>query len=276
MGDKMSFKSILAALAPTEDKQAGPEYAISMAQALKAHVTGASYVLDPYVRGVPWLAEDLVASHVSALVDKAKIVAEHFKDSARNAKVDSTAEVFRSSLDTATTGLSEYSRVHDITVLTETTPGLDHYGDQFIEAALFYSGRPIILVPKNYSEPFNAARTLIAWDGSQRAASAVAHAMPLLTLANRVEVMVVGDKEKVQRSRAGKLMATLELHGVDVHLICRDEEDDAGAIAREIKTWGAGLLVMGGYGRSVTREMIFGGVTRYMMTEATVPVLMAH
>jgi nucleotide-binding universal stress UspA family protein len=38
----------------------------------------------------------------------------------------------------------------------------------------------------------------------------------------------------------------------------------------------ADLLVMGGYGHSRLREMLVGGVTRYMLEHATVPVLFAH
>ena len=36
------------------------------------------------------------------------------------------------------------------------------------------------------------------------------------------------------------------------------------------------LIVMGAYGHSVTRERLFGGVTRSVLGQMTVPVLMAH
>jgi nucleotide-binding universal stress UspA family protein len=38
----------------------------------------------------------------------------------------------------------------------------------------------------------------------------------------------------------------------------------------------ADLLVMGAYGHSRLREMILGGVTRDILRNANVPVLMAH
>jgi nucleotide-binding universal stress UspA family protein len=39
---------------------------------------------------------------------------------------------------------------------------------------------------------------------------------------------------------------------------------------------GADMLVMGAYAHSPLREMIFGGVTRYMIEHADIPVLMRH
>jgi nucleotide-binding universal stress UspA family protein len=38
----------------------------------------------------------------------------------------------------------------------------------------------------------------------------------------------------------------------------------------------ADLLVMGAYGHSRVREMVFGGVTRDMLANCAIPVLMMH
>ncbi|MCS6890380.1 MAG: universal stress protein, partial [Rhodovarius sp.] len=39
---------------------------------------------------------------------------------------------------------------------------------------------------------------------------------------------------------------------------------------------GVDLIVMGGYGHSRWRELVLGGVTRTMLRQMTVPVLMSH
>jgi nucleotide-binding universal stress UspA family protein len=39
---------------------------------------------------------------------------------------------------------------------------------------------------------------------------------------------------------------------------------------------GCDLLVMGAYAHSRTRELVLGGVTRTILEEMTLPVLMAH
>ena len=39
---------------------------------------------------------------------------------------------------------------------------------------------------------------------------------------------------------------------------------------------GADLIVLGGYGHSRTRELVFGGVTQHVLVHADIPVLLAH
>jgi nucleotide-binding universal stress UspA family protein len=39
---------------------------------------------------------------------------------------------------------------------------------------------------------------------------------------------------------------------------------------------GADLLVMGAYGHSRMRELVFGGVTRHIVRHMTVPTLLSH
>jgi nucleotide-binding universal stress UspA family protein len=274
----MTFKSILAPLAPSEDKQAGAEFAVSMAEALGARVTACAYALYPEALGlgVSWFPKELIQSHLGKVTKAAQAAGQKLSAVAKRAKVEISTEIVRLTLPQATASFAEYARVHDVSVLTQSSPGLEHAGDLFAEAALFHSGRPLILVPKDYSTPFYTDRILIAWDGSQHAARAVSHAMPMLALAKKIEILVVGNKEKLERSRASKLATNLECHGFDVELIGRNRSDDAGEIAREAKLWRASLLVMGGYGHSRARELFFGGVTRYMVTNAPVPVLMAY
>lgn len=39
---------------------------------------------------------------------------------------------------------------------------------------------------------------------------------------------------------------------------------------------GADMMVMGAYGHSRMREMIFGGVTKHVIAKANIPILIAH
>ncbi len=274
----MAFKNILCALAPAAGKQAGADFAASMGSALEAHVTGCAYAIHPGLpgRGLPWFPDDIVKSHLAEVTKKAHLAVEEFNRSAKQAKAKSATEIIHASLDNAITTFGEQARVYDVAVVTQSDRGLEHLGDLFAEAALFYSGRPLIVVPRDHESPFCLDRVLIAWDGSQHAAEAVAQAMPLLKNATKIEVLVIGNKDKLEKTQAAKLVINLERHGLNVELISRDDPDDANAIAREAKVWGATLLVMGGYGHSRAREIFFGGVTRFMMSETPLPVLMAN
>ncbi len=85
------------------------------------------------------------------------------------------------SLQSATTDFARRVRTADLAVLAQHQgDSAENVGDLFAEAALFHSGRPVILVPRDHSGEFSAARIVIAWDGSLHCARAVAAAMPLL------------------------------------------------------------------------------------------------
>ena len=48
------------------------------------------------------------------------------------------------------------------------------------------------------------------------------------------------------------------------------------AILATAETLGCDLLIKGAYTQSRLRQMIFGGATRHVLTNAALPVLLAH
>ena len=70
----------------------------------------------------------------------------------------------------------------------------------------------------------------------------------------------------------------LARHGIkiDVERVEARDLDTANAILSHLASEGADLLVMGAYGHSRMREFVLGGVTRTILAEMTVPVLMSH
>jgi len=110
-----------------------------------------------------------------------------------------------------------------------------------------------------------------------QAARAVTAALPYLSPAKQIVVLMVAEEERTPQEEADRLMAGLLWHGVPVsvrHL--RPEAHSAPDTLLSAAGEHAALLVMGGYGRSRLREWIFGGFTRRVLRGAEVPVLMAH
>jgi nucleotide-binding universal stress UspA family protein len=60
-----------------------------------------------------------------------------------------------------------------------------------IEAMLFTSGRPIVIVPPDWTRGARFENIIVAWDGSGRAARAIGDAIPLLARAGQVEIVCV-------------------------------------------------------------------------------------
>ena len=67
-------------------------------------------------------------------------------------------------------------------------------------------------------------------------------------------------------------------HGIDANVVDLplSENSVAATIDSYARTSGADLTVMGGFGHSRLREFILGGVTRSLLREMTVPVLLSH
>lgn len=140
---------------------------------------------------------------------------------------------------------------------------------------LLTAGRPLVVLPDEGPEPF-AGPVLIAWDGGAAAAGAVEQALPLLSPKSPLTVLVVDGAASPGSTRG--LMDRLQAAGFRPEL--RTGTSGAGGPAAVIRTvageLGAGLLVLGGYGRSPTIERWFGGVTRSLLGDPPCPLLLSH
>lgn len=153
--------------------------------------------------------------------------------------------------------------------------GDDGNGRAVCEAALLETGRPLLIPGSREALSLFGGTVAIAWKPTPQAARAVAAAMPFIAGAERVIVMTVDEGQSSQD--ADRLVRHLAWHGVRArheHL----NPEGGGAAEALLAAAGerAGLLVMGGYGRSRIREWVFGGFTQRALAEAPLPILMAH
>jgi nucleotide-binding universal stress UspA family protein len=128
-----------------------------------------------------------------------------------------------------------------------------------------------------------AGPALIAWDGSYEAANAVRMSLGLLRLASSVRVLHMTDKKERSRAFPGtRLLEYLSRHGVHAELVIEslaaagDDEFVAAGLLSRARALGGAYVVMGGYSHSRLREYLFGGVTRTMLREATMPIVIAR
>jgi nucleotide-binding universal stress UspA family protein len=118
----------------------------------------------------------------------------------------------------------------------------------------------------------------IAWKSTREAVRAVAAAIPFLAEAKRVVILTATEDDRTDRSDAARLLVTLQRHDitVDARHLQPGPRSAADAVLGTANEIGAGLLVMGGYGHSRLRELVFGGVTERVIRGTALPVLMAH
>jgi len=144
-----------------------------------------------------------------------------------------------------------------------------------IDAALFGSGRPVLLVPAEAKPGFGKSVAL-AWDGSREAATAVNAALPLLKQAESVAIVTA--REDADVAEASALARYLLGHGVEARTwaFTPGAASIAEELLRQAQEAGADFLVMGAYGHSRLRERILGGATEGVLVHAKIPVLMKH
>lgn len=274
----MPFKDILVAVPNGSEADAGGDYALSMGRALEAHVTAVTFALEPSISFPAFgdLPAKLLRQHREAALKEAKVVATRFDEAARRVGVRAVHAIKPATVSQAASTLGDLARTFDLTILAQSQPGIGHFGDLFAEAALFHSGRPVVIVPTRHRSEFSLERVLIAWDGSLHAARAVASAMPFISLAAEIGVVIVREERKASRVDASELLRHLQQHGLLATVSTRDEVDIPTTIAMEAEAWRASVLIMGAYGHSRIREMAFGGVTRFMLTAARIPTVMVH
>lgn len=175
-------------------------------------------------------------------------------------------------------GLTCRARIHGLIVAEAGIAG-DFLASGLVESYLFESGRPVAVVPEEFAGPIVCERIVIAWDGSAGAARAVWDAMPLLRLAKDIDIVTVtGEKNLKDSIPASELAASLNFLGkrFAVTPLRYDNSSAAGCIKAHAAKTGAGLIVQGAYGRSRWSELVLGGVTREMLRDPSVPVMMSH
>jgi len=172
----------------------------------------------------------------------------------------------------------QLARVHDVSVL-DTADISKHPQRTLIEDVLFDSGRPVLVVPASGCGAM-PRRIAIAWDGSARAARAVSDAMPFLRSADAIVAVTVGGEKDLSRMAPGADLATyLARHGVvDCKLasLTARRRDVAARLRLFVGEEDIDMIVMGAFVHSRFRETVLGGVTRSLLDDAPVPLLMSH
>ncbi len=176
-----------------------------------------------------------------------------------------------------------HARYADLAVIGQPSRGEPNatFATELAKAVVMGSGRPVLFVP--YAGQFKSVgeRIMIAWKDSRESARAVADALPLLKDAKKVfAVAITPDADDSLRDLLSdkQVAAFLRRHEVDA-TVRRITAPDIGAgelLLSQAADFGADMIVMGAYSRPRITALIWGGVTRVMLSSMTVPVLMSH
>jgi len=147
----------------------------------------------------------------------------------------------------------------------------------FIERLVTGCGRPVLIAPTVATQTLTGT-IMVCWRESAEAARAVAAAMPLLTNARRVVVTSIEERGQDNAEAVDEIARCFSWRGipVEVQIISAAGRDIPGLLASTAKACAADLVVLGAYGHSHAREVLFGGCTQSFIREAHQPVLLMH
>ena len=168
----------------------------------------------------------------------------------------------------------------DLAIVGQIAPnGLPQNG--LARHLLLASGVPMLVVPNDWASDVIGTRAVIAWNASKEARRAVADALPLLSTASAVRIVIVDaarDHDRHGQEPGADIALHLARHGapVEVEQVASNGAPVADAIRRAAGRHKADLIVMGAHGHSRSRQLLFGSVTQAVLESAAVPVLMSH
>jgi nucleotide-binding universal stress UspA family protein len=261
-------------------QRAAMQVATDLATRTSAHLTGLSFAYQPMIPsyGMAPIPADFIASAIQSARDEANSASAAFRKAAELAGVMHEARTTDLLAGSGFDEIDRQCRVTDLVVVGQPDPDRpEPLREPLIESILFDAGVPVLIVPYIGAPQFKLDRALIAWDGSATAARAVHAALPLLALAKQVEVLMLTSGELEEGAGVG-LAKYLARYGLRTELrrTTRGGIGVADALLNFVSDNAYDWIVMGAYGHSRLREAVFGGATRDVLAEMTVPVLMTH
>ena len=178
--------------------------------------------------------------------------------------------------DLATRVVGAHGRIFDLVVVGRGFGAPLNDWSAISEAALFETGRPLLIVDQQIPEIIGA-KVVVAWNQSTETARTVALSMPILERAEEVTVLSV-EGWGVPGPDGEALAQHLRRNAITVRTehIANASKPPGESVVEYVAGAGTDLLVKGAYTQSRLRQLIFGGATQYILKSSPAPVFMAH
>lgn len=280
----MAYKSLLLHLDGTEACAARTEAAIALAERDGAHLVGLYPTAEPavptFVAGT--LPSEVLREQARQAGGRAEQGLAAFREACTASGVAHEERLVRCDQNEVDDVLCLHARYADLLVMGQSDsedpmappPAL-------LQDVILGAGRPVLAIPYIGVRRMPAEKVAIAWDSGREAARAVADSLPLLSSAKAVTVLAVNPKVGADGhgEQPGADIAThLARHGLKVE-VQRSQSPDASigdSLLSRLADLDSDLLVMGAYGHARLRQVILGGVTRTLLEQMTVPLLLSH
>jgi nucleotide-binding universal stress UspA family protein len=221
--------------------------------------------------GAAYISQEIV----DALVEQAAKLQQRIEEQLRTEDVSWDYE---ETTDAVVPRLIQCAAFSDL-VITGREPKRREFGETavtLIGDLLAQIRTPLVVTGDRLVEWDACGPAVVAWNGSYEAANAVRTAIPLLKMAGETRVVEFSEQKKRQFSST-TLLEYLSRHGIHAQLETRSSNEPIDeALVTFAQSVDAGVIVMGAYGHSRAGEFLFGGVTRALIRNCPIALVMAH
>ncbi|PSJ64021.1 universal stress protein [Pseudaminobacter soli (ex Li et al. 2025)] len=280
----MSFKTIVAIIQSKDDAERVLDCALPLAARYDSHLIGVHAEALPvaYTSAVGFPDTEFLQTTAELNKERADALQAMFRGRLRGAGLSFEWRSLESfSGDSAHSGISS-ARCADLVIAAQRNPHAESTATADVDALLFESGRPVLIVPHaGPAHDGSFRRVLLAWNGSREAARAAFDALPLMLEAEHTEVFVIDPPEDVEQdaeASGAEIATALSRHGVNVSVVAESSRGRSvdHILQARIAGTDTDLLVLGAYSHSWLRQLLFGGITRTVLQSMPVATFMSR
>ena len=157
----------------------------------------------------------------------------------------------------------------------------NYSSSSFVNELILQSKRPIVVIPDKWQSDKFASNILLGWNETAEAMRAAIDALPIMRAAQRIEILKIvtqptlGDAPNAHPD----ISAYLETKGIKNNLVIQaaaKHQNQQSELLKYADQNNVDLLVVGGYGHSRIREAVMGGVSKHLINNSPIPVLLSH
>jgi nucleotide-binding universal stress UspA family protein len=271
----MGYKTILVHMDDDTDHSGRLAFAVSMARRYDAHLD-ILHVLSPAVPMVPGRGASaaFVVETLDAERDRAARIAREVRALCSDVRYG-----YHALTGDPVERLAERSVLADLAIVSQASVASyeSHWSAQPADRLPDGAACPVLVLPAGTVGDAVGRHPLVGWTPARPSARAVHGALPMLKTADAVTVLC-GAREGHETADMEAVSVFLGRHGVEatVHPSPFGTGEAGPVLLDAARRHGCDCLVIGAYGHSRWREILFGGTTRHVLTHATVPVLISR
>ena len=279
----MALKDILVPLFGDESDDALIAAIESLPQLVEAHVAAVllSPIPDPIFVGDGMVGGLALGEMIADAQSQAKTAQARLQARLSRTNLAFEQRLSQGQVLTVCDHATVQARHADLTVMARPSQKNTDFRHDVLEAVLMESGRPLLLLPTEWTATGGIGKVFVAWNASRAAARALADAAPFLQSAATIVVATIDARPDYRGhgEAPGVDIAThLARHGLAVDLQNLDSlgAEKGEAILSAAQAAGADLIVLGGYGHARLQQALFGGVTRALINTSPLPLFLSH